>query len=417
MTSKQEDLVRFRKETDRKDKSENIGDIVKKQHNRIMPKDEKYYSLYSFSAYDENHQKPIITSGSEINSAKYKVPNESILISKLNPRIKRVWRVKEAEENAICSTEFIVLKPRGEVPLDYLYAILNEPSFREYLTKLTTGTSGSHQRVKQADILNYEIPRFTQQEKEILAEIYGTIEKKIIVNQEISNILSNMGQTIFTNWFVDFAPYDEFKDSELGRIPVNFEIKTISEFADITLGNSPKSDYYNETQTGLPFFQGSKNFGLRYPQVEKWCTKEKKIGQEDDVLISIRAPVGELNIALEKCVIGRGVTGLSMKGYSNEFLFHLLKSKKPAWEKYKSGTTFNSVNKTDIQEFPVALPPSEEIEKFNLMVGSIEKKIKSNFIETKILAEIRDALLPKLMTGEIRISEMNVNAIMGVNEG
>lgn len=234
-------------------------------------------------------------------------------------------------------------------------------------------------------------------------------DEKKNINENINNCLEEIAQTLYKSYFVDFDPYNEFKQSELGEIPAGFEVKTISEFAHIILGNSPKSEYYNENGEGLPFFQGSKNFGVRYPEVEKWCTKKKKVAKNGDVLISIRAPVGDVNRAMRKSVVGRGVTALRMKEHSNEFLYHLLKANKQNWEKYKSGTTFNSINKTDIQEFPVALPPEEHIEKFNNMVKPMAEKFRKNVKENENLVRLRDTLLPKLMSNEIIVDPDNNN--------
>jgi type I restriction enzyme S subunit len=250
------------------------------------------------------------------------------------------------------------------------------------------------------------LPPIEEQKK--IATILTNIDKKININQRANKLLEELEQTVFRSWFVDFDPYDELKDSEIGMIPEEFEIRTISEFAEIILGNSPKSEHYNEDGEGLPFFQGSKNFGLRYPEVERWCTKRKKVAEEDDVLISIRAPVGDVNRAERECVVGRGVTALRMNKFGNEYLYHLLKANKKNWEKYKSGTTFNSINKTDIQNFPVAFPPDEEIEKFNSLTEPMREMIEKNVNENQDLLEIRNTLLPKLMSGEIRVNDINL---------
>jgi type I restriction enzyme S subunit len=262
--------------------------------------------------------------------------------------------------------------------------------------------------------IDIPLPSLDTQKK--ISSVLTSIDDKIETNNRINNTLEDIAQTLFKSCFVEFEPYDEFKQSELGNIPVEFEIKNISEFADIILGNSPKSEYYNENGDGLPFFQGSKNFGLRYPEIERYCTKKKKVAKEDDVLISIRAPVGDVNRATEKCVVGRGVTALRMQEYDNEFLYHLLKANKQNWGKYKSGTTFNSINKTDIQEFPVALPPSEEISSFNSLTSPMARIFKNNVEENKTLSNLRDILIPKLMSGDIRVDQISLESTEVSNE-
>lgn len=284
---------------------------------------------------------------------------------------------------------------------DYLYYFLKHFNDGNKWSQYEGGTTFNS--INKTDLQNLEIPYPHVEERNKIASILRNFDKKIETNNRINELLEEIAQTLYRSWFVNFEPYDEFKDSELGRIPTEFKIKTVSDFAEIILGNSPKSEYYNEQGEGLPFFQGSKNFGLRYPEIERWCTKKKKVAIEGDVLISIRAPVGDINRTMVKCVVGRGVTALRMKEHTNEFLYHLLKANSQNWEKYKSGTTFNSINKTDIQNFPVALPPEKDIEKFNSIVRPMADRFKNNVIENNYLADLRDILLPKLMSGDIRL--------------
>jgi len=167
---------------------------------------------------------------------------------------------------------------------------------------------------------------------------------------------------------------------------------------------------------GCHFFKEVRTFGQRYPEVERWCTKEKKIAQADDVLISIRAPVGDVNRAEKKCIVGRGVTALRMNEYENEYLYNLLKSSEKDWEKYKSGTTFNSINKTDIKNFPVAFPPAEAIKRYNSVTLPMKKLIEKNVGENRCLSKLRDILLPKLMSGEVRVDDINLDELEVDNE-
>jgi type I restriction enzyme S subunit len=136
----------------------NLSEIASIDHERIEPGEEpeEIYSYYSFSAYDEKGR-PVLEDAKEINSAKYKVEDKTILVSKLNPRINRIWKVTESEENAISSTEFVHLRPNNDGTFYFLYSLLDSEEFQKYLESFTTGTSGSHQRVKQKDILGYKV--------------------------------------------------------------------------------------------------------------------------------------------------------------------------------------------------------------------------------------------------------------------
>jgi len=130
------------------------------------------------------------------------------------------------------------------------------------------------------------------------------------------------------------------------------ELKSI---AEVIMGQSPKSEFYNQNRKGMPFLQGNKTFGDKYPSFELFTTSIKKVAEKDSVLMSVRAPVGDLNIAQEDICIGRGVCSIKMKNGYNEFLYYLLKANISQLINKESGTVFGSINKKDIETFEVTL--------------------------------------------------------------
>ena len=152
------------------------------------------------------------------------------------------------------------------------------------------------------------------------------------------------------------------------------ELKSI---ANVTMGQSPKSEFYNENFEGMPFLQGNKTFGDKYPSFELYTTSIKKVAEKSSVLMSVRAPVGDLNIAKEDICIGRGVCGLQMKKGDNEFLYYLLKANISHLINKESGTVFGSINKNDIETFEVTVPEdSEDQMKILTILRNIDKKIE-----------------------------------------
>ncbi len=153
------------------------------------------------------------------------------------------------------------------------------------------------------------------------------------------------------------------------------ELKSI---ADVTMGQSPKSEFYNEDFEGMPFLQGNKTFGDKYPSFELYTTSVKKVAKKSSVLMSVRAPVGDLNIAQEDICIGRGVCGLQMKKGDNEFLYYLLMANISNLINKESGTVFGSINKNDIETFEVTLPESlEDQKKILTILKDIDGKIEA----------------------------------------
>ena len=166
------------------------------------------------------------------------------------------------------------------------------------------------------------------------------------------------------------------------------ELKSI---ADVTMGQSPKSEFYNDNFEGMPFLQGNKTFGDKYPSFELYTTSIKKVAKKSSVLMSVRAPVGDLNIAREDICIGRGVCGLQMKRGDNEFLYYLLKANIPQLINKESGTVFGSINKNDIETFEVTLPEDfEDQMKILTILKNIDKKIE---ISKKLNNNLADCVL------------------------
>ena len=171
------------------------------------------------------------------------------------------------------------------------------------------------------------------------------------------------------------------------------ELKSI---ANVIMGQSPKSEFYNDNFEGMPFLQGNKTFGDKYPSFELYTTSIKKVAEKNSVLMSVRAPVGDLNIAQEDICIGRGVCGLQMKKGDNEFLYYLLKANISHLINKESGTVFGSINKNDIETFEITLPESHENQmKILSILKNIDKKIEVCKNLNKNLEELMHVLFKK----------------------
>lgn len=159
---------------------------------------------------------------------------------------------------------------------------------------------------------------------------------------------------------------------------LEWETVELKSIVNVTMGQSPKSEFYNENQEGMPFLQGNKTFGDKYPSFELYTTSIKKVAEKGSVLMSVRAPVGDLNIAEEDICIGRGVCGLQMKKGDNEFLYYLLKANISQLINKESGTVFGSINKNDIETFEITLPKDiKDQAKILNILKNIDKKIEN----------------------------------------
>ena len=195
---------------------------------------------------------------------------------------------------------------------------------------------------------------------------------------------------------------DGFEDSVLGRIPAGWAVKTLGECYHVTMGQSPPGSTYNKDGRGLPFFQGRADFGSRYPENRKFCTVPMRVAQVGDTLVSVRAPVGDINMAKERCGIGRGVASLRHKSDSRAFTYHGVCAMQRKLQEYDHmGTVFGAINKRQLQSLLTITPPVEMIDGFEALISPSDEHIQSNVTDSQYLADLRNALLPALISGNV----------------
>ena len=193
------------------------------------------------------------------------------------------------------------------------------------------------------------------------------------------------------------VPADDF-----GEIPAGWEISTIGESYSVVMGQSPNGETYNEEGQGTLFYQGRAEFGERFPRPRLYTTAPKRMAQKGDVMMSVRAPVGDLNVALEDCCIGRGLAALHHKSGSFSFGLYQIQSLKPVLDLFNGeGTVFGSINQKDLKAINVLQPTNTIISLFNDRCLSIDEQIQNNTRQNILLSETRDIMLPKLLNGDI----------------
>jgi type I restriction enzyme S subunit len=178
-------------------------------------------------------------------------------------------------------------------------------------------------------------------------------------------------------------------------------IVKLKEIAEIIMGQSPKSEFYNDTGDGLPFHQGVTNFGDRYPIDRMYCTVQNRIAEAGDILFSVRAPVGRINIADKKIVIGRGLCAIRSRSGKQAFVFQQLKEQFKKEDTMGSGTIFKSVTKDDMYGLKILIPPEILLKGFEEIIAPIFAELKNLIVRNVNLRHTRDLLLPKLISGEV----------------
>ena len=233
-------------------------------------------------------------------------------------------------------------------------------------------------------------------------ENFAAMDKAL--TQKLSG-MSNTEQDTLTHTASLFP--DSFVDSDLGKIPRGWGVGKLGDEFNVTMGQSPKGETYNEAGEGTAFFQGRTDFGFRFPTIRVFTTDPKRMARAGDTLISVRAPVGDKNMAIEDCCVGSGLAALRHKSDSVSYTYYLISQIEGSLDSLAgSGTVFSSLSKDGLSGVKIIAPSKEIIKKFSDLVSPLDEAITTQSVETKNLANLRDTLLPKLIEGEIDVSAL-----------
>lgn len=271
---------------------------------------------------------------------------------------------------------------------------------------LNVGSAVPSLTVPVIENIKITLPSLNKQKR--IANILSSLDDKIELNRRINENLEQQAQALFKSWFVDFEPFKDgkFVDSELGMIPEGWKVGILADIANITMGQSPKGTSYNENGNGISFYQGRAEFGNRFPSVRLFTTEPSRYAEPHSVLLSVRAPVGDINIAVERCCIGRGLASILSKNKHQSFVLYTMFSLKKELDKFNSeGTVFGSINRASIENLKIIIPPVDIINKFENLTSKIDVMLLNIFQETIRLEQLRDTLLPRLMSGELQIND------------
>ena len=349
-----------------------------------------------------------------------------ILVSNIRPYFKKIWR---ATCNGTASNDVIIFCANEGVDNLYLYYLLADDRFFAYVMTGAKGTKMPRGDKKQ--MLQYPVNLPPLEEQKRIADILGAFDDKIELLQKQNKTLEDMAKALFKSWFVDFDVvrakqkglpkadivreyhlteelYDlfpsSFADSPLGPIPTGWDVKPLSKIAILIMGQSPAGTTYNETGEGIPFYQGRTDFGFRFPKKRIYCSAPTRIAEKGDILISVRAPVGDLNMANETCCIGRGVASIRSNISKDSFLYYAMLSAQTQFDVFNTeGTVFGSINRKDLSSFSILTPIEQLVKEFNNIIGTFDLKIEENLKQIQTLTELRDTLLPPLISGKIRV--------------
>ena len=379
-----------------------LGDICVTNKNSYSPKDNwKFVKYLDTGSLTENK----ITELQYINietdklpsRARRKVRKNSILYSTVRPNQLHYGIIKELVDNLLVSTGFTVIDVDANKAIpEFIYYLLTQNNTTEQLQAIAEQSVSTYPSIKSSDIedLEFKLPNLIIQKK--IVSILDTIDNKIRQNEKINNNLEQQAQAIYQHMFIDNSRS-------------NWTDGTLSDIADIIMGQSPSGSSYNENGNGTIFFQGRAEFGFRFPSAHLYTTEPKRMAHPNDTLMSVRAPVGDLNVAYTDCCIGRGLAAIHSKTNHQSFVLYTMFSLKKQLDVFNGeGTIFGSINRNSLNDMPIFIPSDDILDEFERIVAPMDLTIRNNYNEICHLQDIRNSLLPRLMTGEIDVSAINL---------
>lgn len=270
--------------------------------------------------------------------SRYRLIEGDILFARKGA-VERRAIVRSNEEGWLQGSDCIRLRfTSRDINPNFISYVLGTPQHISWITRNAQGATMPS--LNQEILGRVPLPLPLLEEQRVIANFLGTLDDKIDANRRTNATLEATARAIFKSWFVDFDPVhakargeqpvgmdaetaalfpDSFEPSELGDIPRGWRVARLGEEFDVVMGQSPPSSTYNELGQGLPFYQGRKDFGFRFPELRVYCTEPTRIANAGDALVSVRAPIGDINMALTKCSIGRGVAAISHKSRAKSY--------------------------------------------------------------------------------------------------
>jgi type I restriction enzyme, S subunit len=376
----------------------------------VMPKDlvEGKISTESVARVDQTHVERL---------SQHKLIPGDIVYARRGDIGRRAF-VSKREAGWLCGTGCLRISLGSSVidPM-YLHYYLGQPDVIEWIFKQAVGATMPNLNTSIIRSIPVSYPQLSVQRK--ITAVLSAYDDLIENNTRRIAILEEMAQRLYREWFVHFRfPGHEAVPlvgvnggdggGRNGRLPEGWRLVRLEEICDLTLGQSPPSTFYNEDGEGLPFHQGVADFGSRFPTDRVYCTQTKRTAEAGDILFSVRAPVGRINIARRKIVIGRGLHAIRSKTGHQGFIFQQLKDKFHEEDMMGGGTIFKSVTKSDMLNLQLIFPTAALADAFEAQMRPIFRQLEILFDKNANLRQTRDLLLPRLISGQLDLSTRSI---------
>lgn len=329
----------------------------------------------------------------EVDVDKYGVTPGDILIARIGASAGTAARV-DRETAAVFASYLVRFRLKPQVADSRFVAyVLHSPAWHRHVEDTKGGSAQPQFNAPVMKSFTFGLPPLTEQRR--IASVLEALDDKIVSNRRVADSLHELATLRFAHQFSNLA----LARARLAGWPEG----TLGELVDVNMGQSPPgSTYSTDPGMGLLLVQGMGGMGKRFPASDVFTTAPTKVATAGTTLMTVRAPVGAVNVAHEDVCLGRGVAGICSPRPA--FTEYLVRTLKPRWSSEESGTIFPAVNRKQIVGLPVAVPPESELDAFEKFAAPIVRKLKALHDEAEALYALRDQLLPKLVSGDIRVA-------------
>ncbi len=321
---------------------------------------------------------------------------ENDLIISCSGTIGCVSIIGPDDPKGIISQALLILRANTDVVLpQYLkYFFTSKKGYNAIVSRSSGSVQVNIAKREIIEQIELDLPDIPTQKK--IVGVLEALDKKISNNNAINDNLQKQAMALYASMFLDNPDLETTAG-------------TLKDIANITMGQSPSGSSYNEDSIGEVFYQGRAEFGYRFPTRRLFTAEPKRMAEAGDVLLSVRAPVGDLNVAYERCCIGRGLGAIHGRNGHQSFVLYTMFALRPQLDIYNGeGTVFGSINRNALNDMPIDIPSEDAIDAFEVVVRPMDDMIRTNYEENYRLQGLRDSLLPRLMSGEVDVSDINI---------
>ena len=387
---------------------------------------DELFEYYSIPAYQEG-MSPIIERGKVILSQKKIISDNTVLFGKLNPRVEKVWMINsKSSYRKIASTEWIEIYPRKSISLSFVYYLMWSDLVMPHAKRIVSGSTPSRQRVDPKRFFKIKIPIPPLKEQKKIAAVLSKIREAIEMKENLIKITQELKKSTMQYLFTSGTKNEKTKETKIGEVPESWEIYALKDLCEIKGGKRvPKGEAFSQKRTPYPYIRvvDFENMTINSKDI-KYISKSvhDKINKytisKDDLYISVAGTlgiVGTIPTNLNSAHLTENANKIIIKNKNNsskEFLKFYLNSisiQKQVQEQKGTGGGVPKLALSKIENFILPLPKIDEQKKMATILQKIEERIGNYRNQQTNFEELFRSMLDKLMTGEIRVNNLNID--------